>query len=52
MRWLNEHMHRLTVDLQSAMPIAQEGIHGRFPSPIASPSALDDGNEGATQASR
>jgi AraC family transcriptional regulator len=47
LRWLNEQMHRLPVDLQPAMRIAREGIHGPFPSPMASPSALDDGNEGA-----
>jgi len=47
MRWPNEHMHRLPVDLQPAMRIVREGIHGRFLSPIASAPALDDGNEGA-----
>jgi AraC family transcriptional regulator len=53
MRWLNEHIHRLPVDLQPAMRIAREGIHGRFLSPIASQPALDDRNEGArSKASR
>jgi hypothetical protein len=47
MRWLNEHMHRLPVDLQPAMRIAREDIHGRFPSPIASLPALENRNEGA-----
>src|SRR5271163_471360 len=37
MRWLNEHMHRLPVDLE----------HGRFLSPVVSLPALDDRNEGA-----
>jgi AraC-like DNA-binding protein len=47
LRWLNEQMHRLPIDLQPAMRIAREGIHGPFLSPMGSPSALDDGNEGA-----
>jgi AraC-like DNA-binding protein len=47
MRWLNEHMHRLPVDLQPAMRIAREGVRGRFLSPIAAPPALDDSDEGA-----
>jgi AraC family transcriptional regulator len=47
LRWLNEHVHRLPVDLQPAMRIAREGRHRRFLSPIASLPALDDRNEGA-----
>jgi AraC-like DNA-binding protein len=33
MRWLNENMHRLPIDLQPAMRIAREGICDRFLSP-------------------
>src|ERR1700722_4820199 len=47
MRWLNEQMHRLPVALQPAMRIATEGTHDRLLSPVASSSALDDGNDGA-----
>lgn len=52
MRWLNEHMHRLPVDLQPAMRIAREGIHGRLLSPMAFPPALEPATKPRSKASR
>ena len=47
-RWLNEHMHRLSVDLRPATRIDREGVHRRFLFPMALPPAVDARNDGAT----
>jgi AraC-like DNA-binding protein len=47
-RWLNEHMHRLSVDLRPATRIDREGVHRRFLFPMTLPPAVDARNDGAT----